>query len=515
VQQTQIMRRLHERLQIVEASASPDGQDVGNRNSPPRKAPEASIRSDRKDLPKPAFLVPAIIEALRASTTWKPVVEVVPGEADAFCSADVKAHGGTILTGDSDLLIQDLGPSGSVVFLDDMKNMHDNDSGVPKVYKHCLTELEERLGLDKGGGLLRLAYEFSHTRTRWSDGLDEAVRNAKEQYDSRTLTSESYVEFCESHLPEEYIHESEPIVPILSDLDPRISEFVIQSLNIEVERPRPDKQWLRRGQPRGPEEVSIWLPVMIADPSRRSCWSMSEPIRQIAYGIAQPLQPLGSDKRRQRLIEYRTLESKVGGRAIGIPGPSGVFELRNHWLGVMDKLQNTKRPWLSLALYQDVAWSMAEDREPISLSLAQKSMHINGEVTSYNWESVHFVSQVQASLYSLRILKQTLSALAQLNPEAFSKASTWTPLRERLEELPPIDQWATVEDLPILLKEFMEDDGVSKLAAVLEVDVESLLPREPTRRPKRPLAEWSRTADDAKRAGRSASNRFSVLGESD
>ncbi|MBE7179732.1 MAG: hypothetical protein INR71_00735 [Terriglobus roseus] len=69
-------------------------------------------------LPPAPFVVPAVIEALRESG-YRDVVRVVPGEADPYCAEDVRLHGGFVVTGDSDLLVYDLGQVGGVVFLQD------------------------------------------------------------------------------------------------------------------------------------------------------------------------------------------------------------------------------------------------------------------------------------------------------------------------------------------------------------------------------------------------------------
>lgn len=77
-----------------------------------------SIPARLKLLPSAPFVVPAVIEAL-LNTTYANCVYVVPGEADIYCAEDVKMNGGFVITGDSDLLVHDLGLGGGVVFFND------------------------------------------------------------------------------------------------------------------------------------------------------------------------------------------------------------------------------------------------------------------------------------------------------------------------------------------------------------------------------------------------------------
>lgn len=81
----------------------------------------APLAKNAQKIPAAAFQVSAILDALVASEKYRHMVQVVPDEADAFCASYVRAYGGVILTGDSDLLIYDLGPSGSVIFFRDLE----------------------------------------------------------------------------------------------------------------------------------------------------------------------------------------------------------------------------------------------------------------------------------------------------------------------------------------------------------------------------------------------------------
>lgn len=453
--------------------------------------------------PKPPFLVPAVIDSLRDSPTWRSLVQIVPGEADAYCAEDVKKNGGTVITSDSDLLVQDLGPSGGVAFVNDVKVSKQHEL---KIRMHWLSDLEERLNINDSGGLLRLAYEFSQSSYRFDHALFLAQNPQFPGASSpvATLSSEKYLEFCDETLPQQYIPESHPLVPILSSLDPRISELVIQSLNIEVMVPTVDRPQVERG-PRGPEEISMWLPIMIGDHNRKSAWSMSEPIRQLAYGAAQP----DGAGRRESLIEYRTLVSDYGGRRMNIPDAATLEMLCMHWSGILelDAVRNSQHPWLTLAIYQDIAWSLSLDERPVSVGLIHECRlqeKLQGkEKLLFSWQMIHFNAQVQAAYYSLRMLKQILDVMARLSPDNFGNLTNWGVLRDHLSKLPPITAWPSVEEMPGLLAAFNAEGGIAAASRMLGV------PKSQLRPPPYEKKLAKRTAKDPARI--SSTNSFAAL----
>jgi len=76
-------------------------------------------------LPPVPFLVPAILDTLRVSGTYRSMVEIVPGEADSYCARYLKQSGGIVFTGDSDLLVHDLSSVGAVCFFKDIESTPD------------------------------------------------------------------------------------------------------------------------------------------------------------------------------------------------------------------------------------------------------------------------------------------------------------------------------------------------------------------------------------------------------
>ena len=88
-----------------------------------RKSPQGF-----RGLPPSAFLVPAIIEALRNSD-YNQRTTLVPGEADAYCAKVAHDVGGIVLTSDADMLVYNLGPKGAVAFLQDVQILREEPVG--------------------------------------------------------------------------------------------------------------------------------------------------------------------------------------------------------------------------------------------------------------------------------------------------------------------------------------------------------------------------------------------------
>lgn len=208
-------------------------------------------------LPKPSFLVPAVAEMLRSSPTWGPLVEVVSGEADEFCADDVRRHGGVLLTGDSDLLISELGPEGSVVFFSDVLSVDESgDSEELVACKFPLHAINDELGLNNVGGLLRVAFEKMMGKISFDEALSRAKDNAGD-----TLESFAFQAYKREHSMKEYLPKDHPAQKIIPSLDPRISEIVIQGLLLDGKETVPYAGSSENF--RGPETLAMFLPVMI------------------------------------------------------------------------------------------------------------------------------------------------------------------------------------------------------------------------------------------------------------
>lgn len=433
-------------------------------------------------LPKHPFLVPAVAEILRTSKEYRHLVQVVPGEADTYCASDVRANGGIVLTSDSDLLLEDLGPSGSVAFFwevtddptygtstgDEPVGENPSSEGALIASTYSARELETRFNLQGYGGMPRLAFEMVSRGVGVPTALDFCRRSDK----SELAANEAYSKFLEDHLvPQEYISAEHPVIALLSDLDPRISELVIQSLNVGTAGPV-EEEPQNGGAPRGPDLISMFLPVMIEDHARKSAWTMSESVRTLAYAVAQKPGP----HRRDIVIEYRTLQTESGGRQLSIPDFAAVDGWCEQLLETIDHLDagvsDPQLLWLAFAVYQDIKWATSEGRTPLSTVVMSEAAEFDGHPGRYGWDVIHFAAQVQATLYSLRMLKQTLDVMAVLEESTFSKGRD--ELRRKLQGFPMIVEWPTAETLFGLLLRLDQRPCLATIADVLGVPEASL-----------------------------------------
>ncbi|KAI1805930.1 XPG domain containing-domain-containing protein [Daldinia bambusicola] len=439
-------------------------------------------RSASDASPKPPFMVPAVLEALKNSEDWGSIVVVVPGEADIFCAQDIRENGGTLLTSDSDLLIQNLGPEGCVSFFWDVipADPTSKESGMLAM-KILLHDINNRLGLTNIGGLPRVAFEKQKARM----SFDTALQRTRDCHED-TLHSPEYRDFLESLEVKDYIPSHHTVLSILSNLDPRISEVVVQILlleEIEAESTEVDAKTLR-----GPETLSIFLPIMIENHDRKSAWAASTIARQIGYSILQGL----TGQRYSAIVEYRTLDPStlLAGRQVEIPNLEETIDNCIQLVTVLEKMAAafpTSLQWLAFAIYQDIEWSTLEYRPSLSAALVSKTMRGPKLLEEYSWDLIHFTAQVQACLYSLRITKQILDVVTFMNHELPAPARQ---LHNRLTLLPLIREWPTIEQMSDQLSEFGKVEGLRIITDILgipriETEEPSKDSSEPRKRQKR------------------------------
>lgn len=412
--------------------------------------------------PKPPFMVPAVLEALKNSDDWGPLVIVVPGEADVFCAQDIRANGGTLLTSDSDLLIQDLGPNGRVSFFWDLVPIDptSKELGITAC-KMSLSDMNDRLGLTNIGGLPRVAFEIQKAKVGFNAALQKA-RDSRED----TLNSLEYQSFMKELELKEYIPSDHPVLDILSKLDPRISEVVIQTLLLdekETQSPILDTKTLR-----GPETLSIFLPIVVENRDKRSAWTTSTNTRQIAYSILQSL----TRQESSAIIEYRTLDpsTALAGRQITImkleETMSNCSQLATVLKKLTERFPSLDMRWLAFAVYLDIELSISEQRQPLSATLINNTASQSEDIEAYSWDLMHFTAQVQACLYSLRIEKQIFDTVLFMGRDLPVPAQQ---LYSHLISLPLIAEWPTVERMFGLLSEFGKRKGLAVIADILGI----------------------------------------------
>ncbi|KAI1441084.1 XPG domain containing-domain-containing protein [Annulohypoxylon stygium] len=452
--------------------------------------------------PSPPFLIPAVLEALKSDKNWGPLVSVVPGEADVFCAEDVRQNGGTLLTTDSDLLIQDLGLKGNVAFLWGL-TLDPPPANEIKALKMSFHDANQRLGLTNLGGLPRVAFESRKgNKHGFPRAFDAALRNAKENRGD-VLHSPEYKDFMKEFELKEYLPSHHPVLGLLSNLDPRISEFVIQALLFN------DKTGLEDKSLRGPESFSIFLPVLFEDHYNKSAWNDSTKTRQLGYCILRYL----NSQNVTRIIEYRIIESLASktGRQIEIPDSKLLLAACTRLITLLETLAEsfsaTNMRWLAFAVYWDMECSSSEGRKAISAELIEEANQSQPNLQNYSWDLMHFTAQFQAHLYSLRIVKQVLDVVLVICQDI---PASLQRLHNHLTSLPPIAEWPTVESMLSSLSEFDKMGGLDTIADMLGVP-RGRMEKEPTM--DQTLQKSKRVKKQDKSTKPPSINRYSILSQ--
>ncbi|KAL8725248.1 MAG: hypothetical protein Q9166_007487 [cf. Caloplaca sp. 2 TL-2023] len=381
-----------------------------------------SIPHALRRLPAPPILVPAVIGALITSK-YTSVIEVVPGEADTYCASAARHEGGMILTSDSDMLVYDIGKGGAVILFSGLEVQEEDDDDATSrssrlqatIYRTA--EIAIRLEMPN---LQRLAYEIKSDPTV---GFAEARRRVKEPVKDPLLWQRFQEEYSTATTPS--LSASRPSIQQM--LDPRLSELIIQ-LSSSAER----------------DEANIYLPFLVDDPSRASAWNVSSSIRHALYNMlashistsqySAPPQSITEVSRKGLRIVASTVDLSASSsltdqqRVIDEPDALGsrIRMVKSRFRDLSPMLQ-----YRIFALKETYDWYIANDKNPPSRKLIVCA--ITGEVGSpIVWEDIHLQAQIEAVLYSLRMVKQSLEYIEKVGIGKFVE------LESMFEDLPPL-----------------------------------------------------------------------------
>lgn len=409
-------------------------------NDAPNVFDTGQVRSKLKSLPPPSFLVPAILEALLDSLEYKDITSVIPDEADTYCAAYVNQSGGVVLTGDSDLLVRDLGPKGAVTFFNEIESSM--ESGIRSltslVYRPTI--IVERLSLPVSHGISSLAFEISRDgHGTFSKLLQQAKSlTAANQYDVEYDTFRNEYSLERAGLNFELAAFAEPPL-CLSRLDPRISEFVLQFSDVCRLSGRSETET------RLTASTHIFLPFLIDSYEHRNAWEISTDIRQLAYGLMNLIVP--SSQRVSSIIEHKKQQANAGGRAILLPE---IAEISAACTSVLTLLSQTHKTlpnvsksgfWSAIAIKQDIDWSL-DNFKPIVTRAVMEQLSTLAEPSRsgkkhLTWDIVRYSAQIHGSYYSFRILKQIIDLVVSHGPEN-SLPGPVLELHHQLESLPKL-----------------------------------------------------------------------------
>ncbi|KAL2261858.1 hypothetical protein VTK26DRAFT_3150 [Humicola hyalothermophila] len=463
--------------------------------------PDPSPLEKHAKPPPPPFLVPAVIDALRCSAKYGPLVRLVPGEADGFCAQHVRSKGGLILTSDSDLLIHHLGPDGSVVFFSDI----DIDTETRRLVapRYCPADICRRLSIKSDSGLTHLAFEVNRDPHL---SLEQAIQRSKGG-DAESIYGQEYSSFVEQYLVPEVAPGLE--ADQVSALDPRVSELALRSLRGSGTA-TPVGQNISTDLVNSDYKLEMYLPFLLDYPSRTSAWEASKSVRQLAYGILQSV----SGHTIPSVSEMRRMQTASSGSKIDVPDLSQIDELAASLLALLSKIEagvsNPQATWTVFSIYQDVAMTMERARGyPLSFDILGRQTR--GTLDECSWDFLHSVAQTQATYYSFRILSQVLDFAAHRKgalPPTVLRLSTF------LSRLPPLSEFPSPGTFADMLRLVRESGGLSCLEGLC-ADFEDILPHiEAIQRPQETKKTKKRKAQVLTEEGRPkarSNNLFDLL----
>lgn len=362
-----------------------------------------------KALPAAPFLVPAVIEAL-AQSKYGHLVSVVSGEADVYCAQHVKRTGGIVITGDSDLLLYDIGRKGSVAFYSSFSL----DSTL-KFEQYEPAAIARRLQI---GSLSKLGFVVKRNRGK---SLNECKLLAQ----SLQNANKDYLKFKEEYEIDPNLSTVLGALKLSSSgsdsvmLDPRVAEYMQQRTD-------------------GRSKRLIYLPFLLDDPSRSSAWASSAAIRRLAYSVEGG----GSEcingeflRRGQQIGEVPILNYSA--QEVDVAATELVEEATT-WRKELSSFPTTWF-WISYTVFRVCKYLLAEGK-PFPAKQHLQDL-LGGHWIGAEWAFMHLSASVQGELYSLRILKQLLQFRGKFLATEATGLSYLLDLGELLASLPSLQEF--------------------------------------------------------------------------
>jgi len=396
-----------------------------------------AVTSRLSALPPAPFLVPAVLESLLMSSQYKGITSVVPGEADLYCSQYLSLHGGVVLTGDSDLLVHDLGESGKVAFFRDLRVQGGNAQSLQsKVY--WPSSIAHRLSMPPSHNLTSLAFEMSIDS---HIGFKQLVSRARELQSVKNFAP-LFEQFCQdyrtlvSELPSS--NDADSALSVLQSVDPRISEYMLQFPSIAT----------LAGCTHERSSLTlthIFLPFLVDSPTRTSAWEASTPVRVVAFSVLNLVVP---DAERKTIVyEHKKQTDKSQGRSLlllsneDLPKACSNLTVQISLLRSRLSSQLCNRDfWTAFAVSQDIDFANT-NLKTATIKLVRQQMSSNKLGKTSSWDVIQLFAQIQASFYSFRMLKQMLAFVVA------SAKSLPKPVIQLKEELTTLSTIAHLQDL--------------------------------------------------------------------
>ena len=368
-----------------------------------------------RGLPASPFLVPAVLDALSKSQ-YASILEIVPGEAEAFCAFYVRENGGIALTSDSDMLVHDLNSYGAVAFFNQLECRSLESCEALKTILFRPNEIANTLGLKT---LQRLAFEIKQDPYI---KIQSGAKLAQQPPGNPAALAEFLTEYDPTAMSEITTTTSISLATSNSFLDPRLSELVLSATS----SPRSDT-------------LPMYLPFLTDDPSRASAWAPSSHLRQLLYSSLTFLSPLSPDK--SSILEYTRKGHRIASTQIPLLSNPELHTTAKQIIATIHACSINSIPpsssakWWVFAFSIITTWHHHSGKPPPSRETITRVCNGAASPSILTWEEVHLSAQIQGVLYSLRMLKQLFS---KSQAETTSFPASLLELRDLIQGLPDL-----------------------------------------------------------------------------
>lgn len=323
---------------------------------------------------------------------WAALTALVPGEADVECAQVARQTGSAVLTNDSDLVLHELGPDGSVVLLNSMQLLDGDQAGSEiRALRLHPQKLCRQLGIDHLQGF---AYQLQQGPQL---GFLDLLRRSKEASRSKEHSSAAYYTFLQEYQQPVGLPGTAPDHSHGQCLDPRVSELVLQYQLPEVyccgERPH------------------FYLGILHEDHSRRCAWEQGRPLRALGYSLLNLSRV--ATHRFPVVHEFVRRGGRIVAEQVTLAGVKTVAADLKSLRRRLDRAQSVFGGASQFSFW--VLFSLSEIyRDNTNITTSPSAVQLErfleqgfmGEKPE--WEDIHLMAQIHAVLYSLRILWQLL-----------------------------------------------------------------------------------------------------------
>tara|TARA_R110002003_G_scaffold121_21_gene10827 strand:- start:16069 stop:17325 length:1257 start_codon:yes stop_codon:yes gene_type:complete len=415
-------------------------------------------------------------EAL-ARSSFAAKAQIVPGEADDFCGLKAKdVPRSIIFTSDTDLLLFNYHPETLIVLFKDIDSVKSFKAYSPQ-------QIAQKLQLTS---LVPFAWVISQ---RTSEGQNELACDARSVDIHSSLYTDFSQRYTEPGITPTYIGKCPPLELSLQALDVRVFEFVHESLL-------------------GSSRITVHLPLLVEDSNQASAWNMAQDIRIFAYSLlAPPASNVHEYRRKAQGISSQPISTYT---STNLAVPAKDVEARmsalHRW--AKSKIIDPTLLWTLFAL----GVVLAELNTPPPLQMLLRVLNAEFDNT---WAFLQLTARVQASMYSLRMLKQIIAIRLATNQTVVPGLSEYlSDIDKHMSTFPAIPDMFSVpgQSKRVLaehgaLTEYMKEIYSS---AGVEFPVEHVS----NKRKKKQAREAERKqkkADQRQQLRSTSSNTFSVL----